>query len=462
MSKFLPVSSENSLSKDINSILMMDQGAQDLAVKKLIGTIESTDNFREDFVQFLPNLSKLKKLAQREVINKIFLKDDLLEYTINLSPDLFKDVDDENLPFVRQTDVMSLRNQGKILSHQYEAFLQSLDQDIAINPRLNLTQHIAPCKSQTKYLVDFWGIKLGKVGVKNETEELVYKVMEKVITCEDIAKDREFQNKFYQSLTRVVDKNPVIKLILHAAFLEGAIVMESLEVTSMGETVKGYYNNSTKTVVIGSSKSVVVNKAIDTFIHELIHKICDYLFNNASNPFFYGDVTSELDHLSIISKIQENVNSKGHLIFTYDPDKYIREAIAHKYGEIAGITVSDDHMTPKGCMVPKGYRLYSINDTAEYDSLLNKTFVPVLKSFVNVKEAFDKVFKGFTSNSYLVLDYAGGFACKFDNLVSFLDDKILKIDENYESENARELVLGYLDSEGAEIIGAVPEITIAD
>ncbi|MFK7967911.1 MAG: hypothetical protein AB8B68_01945 [Rickettsiaceae bacterium] len=188
-----------------------------------------------------------------------------------------------------------------------------------------------------------------------------------------------------------------------------------------------------------------------------------YLFNNDCNPYFNGDVIAKNELNSIIHQLSVGQASKKHLIFNskYTPADYAMESIAFYYGELAGKIDNPSHMAQEfmeGVMRPIG-RLpnkYSLTNSQEYTHWLKKYFIPVLEKFNNVKKVLDKIFKGNAEDSYIVLDYVGGFN-KYAKLKFFLEN--IFTDENENQLEITNTILEYHVTHESEVIGEVSQIT---
>jgi hypothetical protein len=292
-------------------------------IQKFISKLFTSENSISLLMTALPNMHFLINIAH-EVPQRTFLIETfsrppsylgtVLEKLLELRPSFFSDdIRPENHKYVNKYKIFVLHKTGAISDELYNQIIHQLGgEDKFFDPSLKLV-------------------------ISEDIDPIVKKLFDKTVYSKDI-EDRLHDIALTLDSLIKTDTSGLMRTILEAADLPGKFLMHNdLYSTKPNTWIGGKYFYTTKDITIYSMEHRSDIEVARTIIHELTHKLLKFIFNNSSNPYYYGNRLSleKSSSLTQILKEFEPLSQKHSLFSCYNKDKWSKEVISHLFEDLA-------------------------------------------------------------------------------------------------------------------------------
>jgi hypothetical protein len=235
----------------------------------------------------------------------------LLKDLLTLQPSYFSGISPENHKYVNKVKIFELHKAEAVSDELYNQIINQLGgKDKFFDPSLKLV-------------------------ISKDIDPVVKKLFDKIVYSKNIEGRLDDIALTLDSLVQK-DTSGLMKTILETADLsEKFLIQNDVFSPKLDSPWWGYAR--LHDVVICSMEQQNNMQVATTIIHELAHKLLIFIFENSSNPYYYGDILSleESSSLAQILKEFEPVSQKHKLFYSYDKDQWSCEIISHLFQDLA-------------------------------------------------------------------------------------------------------------------------------
>jgi hypothetical protein len=174
-----------------------------------------------------------------------------------------------------------------------------------------------------------------KLVILQDIDPVVKKLFDKTVYSKDIEGRLHDIALTLDSLIKT-DTSGLMRTILEAADLPGQFLMQNDVFSAELDSIWWGYSKLQEVVICSMERQNNLQLAT-TIIDELTHKLLKFIFQNSSNPYYYGDRLSleKSSSLAQILKQFEPLSQKHSLFSRYNKDKWSIEVISHLFQDLA-------------------------------------------------------------------------------------------------------------------------------
>jgi hypothetical protein len=230
---------------------------------------------------------------------------------LNLRPLYFSHIFEQNKRYISKAKIFHCHEAGTISDELYQTIINQLGgKDKFFDPSLKLV-------------------------ISQDIDPLVKKLFDKAIYSKDI-EGRVKDIALTVDLLVKKDTSGLMKTILEAADLPGKLLMENdLHSSKPNTYLQGTYSPNKDIKIFSMDRQSNVEVA-GTIIHELTHKLLQFIFENYAYPYY--NATLSLSQVAYLSQILNELVliPQQHKLFSYyDKDKWNVEVIPHLFQDLA-------------------------------------------------------------------------------------------------------------------------------